>query len=50
MCTFILLFIEVDGDMNRTVVFVTGNANKLKELTQILGKDFPYKVCDLSNS
>ncbi|CAI9721566.1 rac GTPase-activating 1-like isoform X1 [Octopus vulgaris] len=27
-----------------TITFVTGNANKLKEFTQILGKNFPYKL------
>ncbi|XP_014771708.1 inosine triphosphate pyrophosphatase isoform X2 [Octopus bimaculoides] len=27
-----------------TITFVTGNANKLKEFIQILGKNFPYKL------
>ncbi|GAB1600894.1 inosine triphosphate pyrophosphatase-like isoform X1 [Argonauta hians] len=31
-----------------TITFVTGNANKLKEFTQILGKNFPYKVVNQS--
>lgn len=28
----------------RTLVFVTGNANKLKEATQILREDFPWNI------
>ena len=28
----------------KTLVFVTGNKNKLKEVTQILGEKFPWKV------
>ena len=28
----------------RTLVFVTGNANKLREVTQILGDDFPWTI------
>uniref|UniRef100_A0A4W5NW32 Inosine triphosphatase n=1 Tax=Hucho hucho TaxID=62062 RepID=A0A4W5NW32_9TELE len=28
----------------RSVVFVTGNANKLEEVIQILGDKFPYKL------
>jgi len=28
----------------KTLVFVTGNAKKLEEVTQILGKSFPFQV------
>ena len=35
----------LDGtDMLKTVVFVTGNQNKLKEAVQILGNSLPFKV------
>lgn len=30
--------------MSKTIIFVTGNARKLEEVVQILGKGFPYKV------
>ena len=33
-----------DSEMSRTITFVTGNIRKLEEVTQILGKSFPYKV------
>lgn len=29
---------------DQPVVFVTGNAKKLEEVTQILGQKFPHKV------
>ena len=28
----------------KIITFITGNAHKLEEVTQILGKDFAYKV------
>ncbi|KAJ9584915.1 hypothetical protein L9F63_020721, partial [Diploptera punctata] len=31
-------------EMSRTIVFVTGNANKLAEVTAILGSSFPHKL------
>lgn len=31
-----------------TIVFVTGNQNKLREVKQILGESFPYKVNDIT--
>ena len=33
--------------MPQKLVFVTGNANKLKEVVQILGSAFPFEVCNL---
>ena len=34
---------------SKTIVFVTGNAKKLEEVVQILGKTFPYQVNKLHN-
>jgi len=34
--------------MAKPIVFVTGNIKKLEEVTAILGKNFPYKVCFIS--
>ena len=31
-------------NMAKPIVFVTGNAKKLEEVVQILGKSFPHKV------
>ena len=45
--TFIFFTFLGAGDCNnmaKPIVFVTGNANKLKEVVQILGTTFPQKV------
>lgn len=31
----------------KNVTFITGSANKLKEVKAILGINFPLKVCDM---
>lgn len=42
------LFVTMSQPNNETdkgtIVFVTGNQNKLREVKQILGESFPYKV------
>ena len=32
------------GKINNRIVFVTGNANKVEEFQDILGKDFPHTI------
>ena len=40
---------QLDIMTSKTIVFVTGNAKKLEEVVQILGKTFPYQVNKLPN-